>query len=40
MFELIGMMVYEFNVDILDMYADKNTFYCFDRFNFKYNFMG
>lgn len=39
-FESINFMVYDLSIDMLDMYVYKDFFYWFDKFNFKYNFIG
>ncbi|KHN48917.1 AMP deaminase [Glycine soja] len=32
--------IYDLNVDLLDVHADKSTFHRFDKFNLKYNPCG
>lgn len=39
-FESLDLTVYDLNVDLLDVHADKSTFHRFDKFNLKYNPCG
>lgn len=39
-FDKLGIRAESLSVDVLDCYADKNTFHRFDRFNNKYNPIG
>ncbi|KAJ6356149.1 hypothetical protein OIU78_004287 [Salix suchowensis] len=39
-FESLDLTMYDLNVDLLDVHADKSTFHRFDKFNLKYNPCG
>ena len=39
-FKSLNLSTYDLSVDMLDVHADRNTFYRFDKFNSKYNPVG